>query len=260
MSNFSIFAITDTERTPLILPLSVGMSLPALAEVALSVAAFSVAGTQVKPDFPAITVEALDLVVQPPPTRLQFPDSNTKVGPATPRKRRGKSMTRRRGQDGSIETSGRWRVVRFWIDIPGQDKRQHACTRICPASGPGLLSATAQKRRAREIIAESGADTEEYFDKVVALNKVVTFGEQAEWWLDWLQTRNNGPIPESSVPSIRSALDKWLIPDLGNLPLSEVGNGALKNLVSGMKGKLSPKSQHTYVGHAKEIRESLVDD
>jgi hypothetical protein len=32
------------------------------------------------------------------------------------------------------------RVVRYWIDVPGQDKRQHACERICPKSGPGLLS------------------------------------------------------------------------------------------------------------------------
>ena len=182
------------------------------------------------------------------------------VAKATPRKRRGKSMTRRRGQDGSIETSGRWRVVRFWIDVPGQDTRQHACKRICPTSGPGLLSAAAQKRRAREIIVESGADTEEYFNKVVVGRKVVTFRERAEWWLDWLQTRNNDPIPETSVPSIRSALDKWLLPNLGDLPLSEVGNGALKNLVHRMKGQLSPKSQHTYVGFAKEIRESLVDD
>jgi integrase len=233
--------------------------LPAIAGAVLSIAAFSPAGTQAKPDFPTITVDSLPIVIEPPPTRLQSSVSDIKVGPATPRKRRGKSMTRRRGQDGSIETSGRWRVVRFWIDVPGQDARKHACTRICPVSGPGLLSATAQKRRAREIITESGADNEEHFAKVVTGNKVVTFKERAEWWLDWLQNRNNDPVPETSVPSIRSALDKWLIPNLGDLPLSEVGNGALKNLVCKMKGQLSPKSQHTYVGFAKEIRKSLVD-
>ena len=226
----------------------------------LSVTAFSPAGKQAKPNSPAVTIESLASVGEPLLPQLQFPTSDNKVAGATPRKRRGKSMTRRRGQDGSVETSGRWRVVRFWIDVPGQDKRQHACRRICPVSGPGLLSAATQKRRAREIIAESGADTEEYFSEVVAGNKVVAFREQAEWWLDWLQTRNNDPIPETSVQSIRSALDKWLIPNLGNLPLSEVGNGALKNLVCKMKGQLSPKSQHTYVGFAKEVRKSLVDD
>ena len=234
--------------------------LPALAGAVLTVGAFGAASAEAKNCLPPITVEPLTSLGQSLPARLQFPTGDNKVASATPRKRREKSMTRRRGQDGSIETSGRWRVVRFWIDVPGRHKRQHACARICPASGPGLLSATAQKRRARVIIAESGADTEEYFNKVVIGNKVVTFRERAEWWLDWLQTRNNDPIPETSVPSIRSALDKWLIPNLGDLPLSEVGNGALKNLVCKMKGHLSPKSQHTYVGYAKEVRESLVDD
>jgi integrase len=234
--------------------------VPAVARATLTVAALAPAGTDVESDSPAITLESLTSANDTILGRLQFPAGEVKVGSATPRKRRGKSMTRRRGQDGSIETSGRWRVVRFWIDVPGQDTRKHACRRICPVSGPGLLSATAQKRLARKIIAESGADSEEYFNKVVVGNKVVTFREQAERWLDWLQTRNNNPIPESSVSSIRSAIDKWLIPNLGDLPLSEVGNGALKNLVCKMKGHLSPKTQHTYVGFAKEIRKSLVND
>ena len=38
-----------------------------------------------------------------------------------------------------------------------------------------------------------------------------------------------------------------------------VGNGALKQLVSKMVGKLAPKSIRTYVGYAKEVREFLVD-
>jgi integrase len=200
-------------------------------------------------------------VADPVPAQLRFPSSNTNVASATPRKRRGKCMSRRRGQEGSIETSGSWIVVRFWIDVPGQDKRQHACRRICPKSGAGLLSKSAQIRRAKEIIAASGADTEEHFRKVVLQEKaVVTFGPQAEWWLNWLRTRNNNPIPDSSVPSIRSAFNKWLIPNLGDMPLSEVGNGTLKILVKKMVGKLAPKSINTYVNIAKEIRESLVDD
>jgi hypothetical protein len=148
----------------------------------LTADSFSPASAQTAPDFSAITVESLapPFAVRPLQTAMQFPASNNKVDAATPRKRRGKSMTRRRGQDGSIETSGRWRVVRFWIDVPGQNKRQHACVRICPASGPGLLSAATQRRHAREIIAKSGADAEEHFTKVVVGKKVVTFKKQAE--------------------------------------------------------------------------------
>jgi integrase len=149
-------------------------------------------------------------------------------------------------------------VVRFWVDVVGREERRHACERICPKSGPGLLSKSKQKRRAKEIIARSGCDTEEHFKRVV-LQKVVTFTKQAELWLDWPQTRHNKPIPQTSVPTICSAIDKWLNPNLGDLPLSEVGNGALKAMVKNMVGKLSPKSQRTYIGYAKQIRNSLID-
>src|SRR5256885_1241026 len=50
---------------------------------------------------------------------------------ATPEKRkRGKCMSRR-SQVGSIETSGKWYVIRFWKDVPGQDERIHASERVC---------------------------------------------------------------------------------------------------------------------------------
>src|ERR1700745_2171335 len=129
-------------------------------------------------------------------------------------------MSRRRGQDGSIETTGKWIGVRFWIDVPGQEERQHDYERICPKSGTGLLSKSKQRRRAKEIIAASGCDTDEHFKRVVS-QQVVTCKKQAELGLAWLQTRNNKPIPETSVPTIRSAIDKWLNPNLGDLPLSE---------------------------------------
>ena len=45
----------------------------------------------------------------------------------------------------------------------GQEERAHKRAKICPIVGPGSLSKSARKRRAREIIAESGADTVEHF-------------------------------------------------------------------------------------------------
>jgi integrase len=44
------------------------------------------------------------------------------------------------------------------------------------------------------------------------------------------------------------------------MPLSEVGNKALRRLVGKMKGHLSPKTMDTYANMAKEIVESLVDE
>jgi hypothetical protein len=99
---------------------------------------------------------------------------------ATPAKRkRGKSLSRRTGQDGHIEKSGRWFVVRFWKDIPGQDNRIHVRERVCPISGPGLLSKSERKRKAREIIQASGVDSVERFNEVVKQDTGVTFRKQS---------------------------------------------------------------------------------
>ena len=57
--------------------------------------------------------------------------------------------------------------MRFWKDIPGQETRMHVRERVCPISGPGLLSKSERKRKAREIIQASGADSAEYFKEVV---------------------------------------------------------------------------------------------
>jgi integrase len=90
---------------------------------------------------------------------------------------------------------------------------------------------------------------------------IPTFRRQSEVWLNHLQTRNRRPIPESSVPSIQGALNKWLWPTLGALPLSEVNHTALRVLVQKMSdAKLAPKTIGTYVHYAKQIVESLADN
>ncbi len=89
-------------------------------------------------------------------------------------------MFRRTGQSGHIESSGRWWVVRWWMDVPGIEKRKHMRERICPISGPGSVSKTVRERRAREIITQSGADTVEYFNEVVKQKNGVTFRRTSE--------------------------------------------------------------------------------
>src|SRR5437016_9978106 len=111
--------------------------------------------------------------------------SHVTIWPATPEKpaRIGrKSMSRRSGQNGSIQKDGKWYVVRYWKDVAGQEKRVRAREKICPISGPGKLSASERERKAKEIIAASGVDTKEYFDRVVTQSKatVVTFRQQVE--------------------------------------------------------------------------------
>jgi integrase len=87
------------------------------------------------------------------------------------------------------------------------------------------------------------------------------FREQSEVWLTHLRTRNRKPIPDSSVPTIRGALNKWLLPALGSLRLSEVNHTALRELVQKMSdADLAAKTICSYLVMAKQIVESLADD
>jgi len=195
------------------------------------------------------------------PAPLQLNAIDTKVLTAAPVKRRGKSMFRRTGQSGHIESSGRWWVVRWWMDVPGLEKRKHMRERICPISGPGSLSKTVRERRAREIIMESGADTVEYFNEVVKQKNGVTFHEQAQWWLNHVRSRKRKPIAISTLELWEACLKNWLNPNVGDLPLSEINNAALKAVVAKMSEQgLSPKTIDNYVPVVKMVVASAVDE
>jgi integrase len=181
---------------------------------------------------------------------------------ATPAKRkRGKSLSRRTGQNGHIEASGKWFVVRFWKDIEGQEKRALVRERICPISGPGSMNRSERERRAKEIIAESRADTTDYFNRVVKQQLGVTFKEQSKIWLERSQTRKRKPIRATTVPTIQAALDKWILPELGHLPLSEAAKySPMKALVAKMNAAaLSAQTVNAYFRMAKAVVESAED-
>jgi integrase len=192
---------------------------------------------------------------------LHFVQGLTNVDTATPVKRTRKSMSRRTGQIGHIERSGRWWVARWWMDIKGQDKRVLKRAKICPTSGTGSLTKSERQRRCREIIAASGADTEKHFNQVVVLQQFcVTFSQQAEKWFSEAETRKRKPVASSTIQTWRGCLDKWLKPNLGNIPLSDVNNGVVKHLVALMSdGGLSPKSITNYVQILKAVVASAVN-
>lgn len=186
------------------------------------------------------------------------------VATATPDKRTGrKSMSRRSGQNGSIQKDGKWYVVRYWKDVEGQQKRQRVRAKICPISGPGKVSASERERTAKEIIAASGVDTHEYFDKVVLQSKdaCVTFREQAATWLDSMRNRKRKPVAPSTLATWTYALEKWISVNIGDLPLDSINNAALKSLVNKMnEGGLSPKSISNYAQIVKMVMKSVRDE
>ncbi len=170
-------------------------------------------------------------------------------------------MSRRSGQNGHIERKGNAFYVRFWMDISGQDKRVHKSVRICPVSGLGKLTKPERERRARDIIAQSGADTEDHFKKVLGANLGVTFRQQAKWWIEYMQTRKRRPIKPKTASEWQAIIDNWLNPNIGEMPLSEVDNLALKQPVSKMAHVgLSAKTINNYIQPVKMIVASVVDE
>ncbi len=171
-------------------------------------------------------------------------------------------MSRRTGQNGYPEKSGKWWVVRYWIDVPGHENRKHARGKICPISGPGRLSASERKRRAREIIAESGADTVEHFNKVVQPQKtgIVTFNEQSNRWLERIRNRKRKPVAPGTIEDWERILRNWINPHIGDCAVSEVNNAVLKRLVAAMLEKeLSPKTVENYLQVPKMVVASVLD-
>jgi integrase len=194
---------------------------------------------------------------------LQTVISLAKVPDATPRKRRrGKSMSRRRGQTGHEEKSGNWYVVRYWIDVPDQEQRRLERQKICPIKGPGSMSASERLRKRKEIIAKSGADSEEYFSRVVEQQKRGgTFREQAAWWLNQMRNRKRSPVAPSTIEWWESCLDNWLNPNIGDVPLIAVNNTCLKLVVAHMvESGLSPKTIKSYTQVVKQVVASAVTE
>jgi len=171
-------------------------------------------------------------------------------------------MSRRSGQSGCIQQDGNWYVVRFWKDVAGQERRQRVREKICPTSGAGKLSASERERKAKEIIAASGADTLEHFEKVVRSIHGVTFREQAIICLNQMKNRKRKPVAPSTVDNWESALENWLNPNIGDMPLDAVNNLAMKQLVAKMvaSGELGPKSIGNYTQIVKAVVASAVNE
>ena len=175
-------------------------------------------------------------------------------------RRRGKSMSRRSGQVGTIVKEGGWYRVRFRLDIPGQYQRVQKSIKICPVFGPGLLTKSERERRKVEIVNSFGANSVERFRSVVEGATGVSFKEQAKIWLSDVQTRKRKPVKPATARGWQSYLDKWLNPAIGNMLIADANNSALREVVKRLdKAGLRPKSIRNIVQVLPMVVASAVD-
>ena len=185
------------------------------------------------------------------------PDATNDRIPATGTTNGGKVRRRMRSrfQKGCIQKSGDWVVVRFRVDTPvGRELKSE---KVCPCSGPDLLTKAEQKRRAAEIIQAAGVNKTE---QIRQTTQSVSFAQQAERFLEQARTRRRKPISPATYDGWRNCLDKWLIPNIGQTMLQDVNNGTLKALVTKMvNAGLSAKSVNSYAGLVKLVVASAID-
>ena len=169
-------------------------------------------------------------------------------------------MSRRTGQTGSVYQPNHktWNPKapcygRYLIDLPGSArKRTTVPLGICRT--PSIA-----RQKLREHLDAIGVNTKQSF--VENTSPATTLRQQAEVWITALPTRRRRPVKPATIHGWRHALDKWVLPNLGDKLLSEVSNGALRTLVEKMASAgLGPQSIIAYSNVVKMVVASAVND
>jgi hypothetical protein len=141
---------------------------------------------------------------------------------------------------------------RFWLDVPDEERRRRTVSLgVCRTR-----SITEQKLR--EHMESTGVNSKQSFSTNTA--PATTFRAQAEKWIESLATRRRKPVKPATVFGWRHALDKWILPNIGDKLLAEISNGAMRELVEKMAAAgLSPKTIVNYALVVKLVVASAVD-
>ena len=168
-------------------------------------------------------------------------------------------MSRRSGQNGTVVIQSGWYRVRWRMDVEGQEERANLSAKVAPVvldkEGKPKPASREVRRLARELVERSGANSEELFNRVVL--GAVTFREQAKVYVRWAETRDREPTRD--VSSIEAALNNWILPEIGDMPLAKVNNVTVKPLVTKMKNSLSACTVNRYIQYVQQVVASLKD-
>lgn len=152
---------------------------------------------------------------------------------APDQRRKGKSMSRRSGQKGQVIRKGAMWHIRFYVDVPGAEKRQRKSVLIGPAVGKEKLTKPEAIRKGAEIIAEMGVNTAQHLERAIAPTPVLTFGQRVEWCRKyhpaWTDSR------PKTIRTMESALTKHILPRFGSLPLDSITETAVQEFAADLK-------------------------
>jgi integrase len=189
------------------------------------------------------------------PKNLQEPPVAAILSPATPNRKRGKSMSFRSGQSGTVVRKGQMWHGRYYVDLPGKEKR---CKASIPLGSIHTMKKTEAKRKLRSLLEEMGLNENSHLER--AETRARTFGSEAEWWKE-----NRLSICKASTrETMASHLEKYLLPRFNSLPIAAIDERRVQEFISdltrteyewpnGLRRKLSPKTVRNIIGVLKLI-------
>jgi integrase len=142
-------------------------------------------------------------------------------------------MSRRSGQKGQVVRKGTMWHIRFYVDVPGQEKRQRKSLPIGPAVGKEKLTKPEAARKGAELIAQAGVNTGEHLERAITPNPVVTFRQRVDWSRKYHPAWTDGK--PHSIRTMESALAKHILPRFSSLPLDAVDETAVQEFAAELR-------------------------
>ena len=158
--------------------------------------------------------------------------------PATPirQQRKGRSMSKRSGQSGSVRLVGSKWYGRYWRDVPGKEKRGHPHVILGEKSS---MTKPEARRKLMDIIEAEGVNKPQHLEK--ALKPAVTFNSIADAW----ETKRLPLLHHSSQVITLGRLRKHVRPFFGNMTIEEIRTGTVNDWIRSLTAKeLEPKTIH----------------
>ena len=185
--------------------------------------------------------------------RLRLPTGSDNVAPVTePSQRDRRTMSRRRGQRGTVNVVGTNYVGRFWTDVAGSTKRARKAVKI---SSTEQMTKPEAERWLAKFIGEQGINDMEHLEH--SRRPVVTFGIAAAAWKNHLVATKK----PSSRRSMICELKKHVLPLLKAIPMDELNYPTIRGLITAWRNKgLSTKSVSNLFAIVRAVYNFHVDE
>jgi integrase len=143
-------------------------------------------------------------------------------------------MSRRSGQSGQVVERGLQWIGRYYVDVPGQDKRVRKSIPIGYTKTMGKFEA---RRKLKDLIEEQGINKPAHLERSV--NSIKTFSQQADWFLE-----NVLPLHKrSSQNSSKYNLKRHLVPHFKDMYVDEIKSQQVQEWLTLMGRKISEQKK-----------------